>query len=305
MKKLFLILLSLISLSSLGQKQNNKEAFKRVNSVDLFYRSMGEGEPIIAVHGGPGLDEGYFHPSLDPLSVKYKLISYDQRGSGRSKGILDTARLTVDQYVEDIEGLRKSLGLKKMHLMGHSFGAFLSLLYASKYPDHLYSIILVGSGAKDTISFPKQNKTVEERTSKDDTDSINKMVAAGYFNTMEGRSKLFPILWKPYVHNKENASLIKTSICDSFLLVNSHVGKSLGKSALWSNLNERLIQLTIPVLIIHGDYDPVPLSAAETNHRVLKESKIVVLKDCGHFPFIERQEEFTKVVEDFLESIGN
>jgi proline iminopeptidase len=85
MKKLFLILLSLISLSSLGQKQNNKEAFKRVNSVDLFYRSMGEGEPIIAVHGGPGLDEGYFHPSLDPLSVKYKLISYDQRGSGRSK----------------------------------------------------------------------------------------------------------------------------------------------------------------------------------------------------------------------------
>ena len=87
--------------------------------------------------------------------------------------------------------------------------------------------------------------------------------------------------------------------------MNSHVGKSLGKSALWSNLNERLIQLTIPVLIIHGDYDPVPLSAAETNHRVLKESKIVVLKDCGHFPFIERQEEFTKVVEDFLESIGN
>jgi hypothetical protein len=67
---------------------------------------------------------------------------------------------------------------------------------------------------------------VKERTSKDDTDSINKMVAEGYFNTKEGRSKLFPILWKPYVYHKGNAALIKTSICDSFLLVNSHVGRA-------------------------------------------------------------------------------
>ena len=91
------------------------------------------------VHGGPGLDESYFHPGIDPLSAKYKLISYDQRGSGRSQGTLDTSMLTLDQYVEDIEGLRKSLQIEKMHLMGHSFGGLLSLLYASKYSENLLS----------------------------------------------------------------------------------------------------------------------------------------------------------------------
>lgn len=290
-------------LSATGQRPN-KEGFKQVNGAELYYRDMGSGEPIVLVHGGPGLDAGYFHPGVDSLSKKYRLISYDQRSTGRSKGPLDTTLLTVDQYIEDIEALRQALQIEKMHLMGHSFGGLLVLLYASKYPDHLYSLILVGSGAKNTISFPKQNKTVEERTSKEDKDSINKMVAAGYFNTKEGRSKLFPILWKPYVYNKGNAGLIETSICDSFLLVNSHVGKSLRKAALWSNLNDHLMQLTIPALIIHGDYDPVPLSAAQTNHTFLKHSQVVVLKNCGHFPFTEQQEMFTRAVETFLHSVN-
>jgi proline iminopeptidase len=304
MKKWLIPFVLFAYLSATGQHPN-KEGFKQVNGVELYYEDMGAGQPIVVVHGGPGLDAGYFLPGLDLLSKKYRLISYDQRGTGRSKGPLDTLMLTVDQYIEDIEGLRQAFQIEKMHLMGHSFGGLLALLYASKYPDHLYSLILVGSGAKDTISFPEQNRTVEKRTSKEDTDSINKMVAAGYFNTKEGRSKLFPILWKPYVYNKKYIASIKTSICDSFLLVNSRVGKSLERSNLWSNLNERLIKLKLPALIIHGDYDPVPLSAAETNRNILKRSQLVVLKNCGHFPFIEQQEIFTNTVDGFLRLISS
>jgi proline iminopeptidase len=65
------------------------------------------------------------------------------------------------------------------------------------------------------------------------------------------------------------------------------------------------MQLTIPALIIHGDYDPIPLSAAETNHKILKHSQLVVLKNCGHFPFIEQQELFTKTVYGFLKPISS
>jgi proline iminopeptidase len=283
----------------MGQ-HSNEEGFKHVNGVELYYKSLGEGEPILVVHGGPGLDEGYLHPGIDPLSKKYRIITYDQRGSGRSKGTLDTSMLTLDQYVEDIEGLRKTLGLKKIHLMGHSFGGLMSLLYACKYPEHLQSLILVGSGAKDSSLVAKVSKTVDERMTQADKDTVAKMTSAGYFNTMEGRSKLFPILWKPYVYDKEKIKLISTAINDSFLFISNHVRKTIATSSLYDKLNERLILLHIPALIIQGDYDPLPLSAAETNHRVLKGSQLVVLENCGHFPFLEQQEVFTKVVYDFL-----
>ncbi|HZF63816.1 MAG TPA: alpha/beta fold hydrolase [Chitinophagaceae bacterium] len=302
MKKLLFLILLFGYLASIGQ-HSGKEGFKKVNGVELYYKSMGEGEPIMVVHGGAGLDEGYFHPGIDPLSRKYRVITYDQRGSGRSKGTLDTARLSVDQYVEDIEGLRKSLGLKKIHLMGHSFGGLLSLLYATKYPENLQSLILVGAGgAKDSTTMPKTAKTVEERTTQADKDTVAKMTAAGYFNTWGGRSKLFPILWKPYVYDKEKIRLISTSINDSFLFIHKHVGKTFKTSVLFDKLNERLHLVNMPTLILHGDFDPLPLSTAELTHQLLKNSKLVILKNCGHFPFIEQQEMFIKVVNDFLHS---
>lgn len=306
MKKWLIPYFLFACLSATGQHPN-KEGFKQVNGVGLYYKDMGAGQPIIAVHGGPGLDAAYFHPGLDPLSKKYRLISYDQRGTGRSKGTLDTLMLTVDQYVEDIEGLRKSFQLKKIHLMGHSFGGLLALMYASKYPEQVMSLILIGSGAKgDTSSTASsQGKIVDERLSQADKDSVAKMISNHFFDTRIGRSKLFPILWKPYVYDKEKVKLISTSINDSFSFVNKYVGRSLGKSDLWSNLNKRLIQLNLPTLIIHGDYDPVPLSAAETNRNILKHSQLVVLKNCGHFPFIEQQELFTNSVVSFLKPISS
>jgi proline iminopeptidase len=304
MKKFLILLLLFIHLTSMGQ-DSAKEGFTQVNGVALYYSSMGEGEPIVVVHGGPGLDGGYFHPGIDPLSKKYRVITYDQRGSGHSKGTLDTARLSIDQYVEDIEGLRQSLGLKKIHLMGHSFGGLLALMYGSKYPEQVRSLILIGSGARGDTSATasSQGKTVEERTTQADKDTAAKMIAAGYFNTLEGRSKLFPILWKPYVYDKEKIRLISTSINDSFSFVNKYVGGSFKNSILFENLDKRLALAHIPTLIIHGDFDPVPMSAAETNHRILKGSRLVILKNCGHFPFIEQQEMFIKVVNDFLHSI--
>jgi len=287
MKKLLVLILLFVYLNSVGQN-SSKEGFTEVNGVELYYKSIGAGEPIVVVHGGPGLDEGYFHPGIDPLSKKYRVITYDQRGSGRSKGTLDTARLSLDQYVEDIEGLRKSLGLKKIHLMGHSFGGLLSLLYATKYPENLQSLILVDAGgAKDSTAMPTTAKTVEARTTQADKDTIARMTAAGYFNTLEGRSKLFPILWKPYVFDKEKIPSISTSINDSFSFIHKHIGKTFATSVLYDKLNERLHLVNMPTLILHGDYDPLPLSTAELTHQILKNSRLEVFKNCGHFPFIE------------------
>jgi proline iminopeptidase len=302
MKNLQHILFLFFYLPLIGQHRI-EEGYKQVNGVELYFRALGKGEPIIVLPGGPGLDASYLHPSLDPLSANFRLISYDPRSAGKSKGVMDTLRLTADQFVEDLEGLRQSFGINKMHLMGHSYGGLLAMLYASKYPQHLYSLTLISSGAADTSMARTQAKTADERLSLQDKEAVAKMTAAGYFNTDTGRIKLFNILWKPYVFDQQNVKLIKNAVGDNTFGIMKHVPKSTQGYILYDKLYQHLLSLSIPTLIIHGDYDPVPLAAAEKNYKSIKGSELVVLKDCGHFPFIEQQQKFMKIVLGFLQSL--
>jgi proline iminopeptidase len=302
MKILVHILFFFFYLTGIGQHRI-QQSYKQVNGVALYYTAMGMGEPIVVLPGGPGLDQSYLHPGLDPLSTKFRLISYDPRNTGKSKSVIDTLMLTAYQFVEDLEGLRKSFGINKMHLMGHSYGGLVAMLYATKYPDHLYSLTLISSGAADTSLSQAQAKTADERLSVQDKEAISKMTTSGYWDTDTGRTQLFNILWKPYVFDKQKVSLIKNAVGDNTFVIMSNVSKSTKGYFFYDKLYQNLPLLSIPTLIIHGDYDPVPLEAAEKNHQAIRGSRLVVLKNCGHFPFIEQKQVFTETVMDFLKSI--
>lgn len=98
-----------------------KEGFVSVEDGRLFYRAAGQGLPVIVVHGGPGLSQDYLLPQLYQLAENNRVIFYDQRGSCRSlETKVDEEHITIDQFVEDLETLRTSLGFDKFILMGHS-----------------------------------------------------------------------------------------------------------------------------------------------------------------------------------------
>ena len=80
---------------------------------------------------------------MDRLGAKRTLIMYDQRGSGRSEVVTDPKRLTAEDHVRDLEALRKHVGLRKMTLVGLSWGSGLAALYAAQYPDRVSRMILV------------------------------------------------------------------------------------------------------------------------------------------------------------------
>ncbi|MCH2449662.1 MAG: alpha/beta fold hydrolase [Gracilimonas sp.] len=101
-------------------KNNNEENFEKlipVNKTELFVKVVGEGEPMVVLHGGPGLSHDYFLPHLYPLAEEIKLVLFDQRGMGRSSVDLDSVSFSLDLLVEDIEALRKELDLGKIHLL--------------------------------------------------------------------------------------------------------------------------------------------------------------------------------------------
>ena len=108
----------------------------------------GSGEPAIVIHGGPLLDHGYLQPYLAPLGDELELIFYDQRLSGRSDGVVDSASVRLDTFVDDIEALREALGLERVHLIAHSWGGLLAMKYATAHPDRGKVVLLPGGSPR-------------------------------------------------------------------------------------------------------------------------------------------------------------
>lgn len=269
MKFFFYLILILLCFPLAGQHLI-EEGYKQVNGVELYYRAAGKGEPVVVLPGGPGLDASYLHPGVDPLNKRFRLITYDPRSTGKSKGDLDTLTLTAEQYVEDLEGMQQAMGIGKMHLMGHSYGGLLAMLYACRYPAYLSSLTLISSAAADTSLVRIQTEAADGRLSPEDKEALAKMTAAGYFSTEEGRIAIFNILWKPYLYDQKKVKLIKNAVGDNTFLVLKHVPQSTKGYAPYENLYQNLSSLSIPTLVVHGDYDPVPLDAAQKNHQAIR-----------------------------------
>ncbi|HXG69321.1 MAG TPA: alpha/beta hydrolase [Gemmatimonadaceae bacterium] len=114
--------------------------------MKLQYRLMGSGrDPVVLIHGGPGFTSDYLADDLAPLASTHSLFVYDQRGIGRSTLVIDSTALAVQRYVEDLEAIRKHLGLNQLTLLGHSWGAAPAALYAMQYPERVRRMILVGA----------------------------------------------------------------------------------------------------------------------------------------------------------------
>src|SRR4051812_19346031 len=97
----------------------------------LFVEDVGEGFPLVVLHGGPGLDHTMFRPWLDPLGDEFRLLYVDERGQGRSERT-DPETLTLDAFARDVDLLVAALGLERFALLGHSFGAIITTRHATE-----------------------------------------------------------------------------------------------------------------------------------------------------------------------------
>ena len=99
------------------------------DGVSLFVEELGDGLPLIVLHGGPGFDHSMFRPWLDPLADELRLLYVDERGQGRSDRV-DPATLSLEVFAHDVDLLADALGLDRFALLGHSFGAIIATAHA-------------------------------------------------------------------------------------------------------------------------------------------------------------------------------
>jgi proline iminopeptidase len=291
------------------------EGFVDANGVLLYYKTVGVGHPLMILHGGPGASHEYFLPYLLPLARNHKLIFVDERGSGRSEKLEEVKGYTIEAMAEDIEAVRKALGLGKVALLGHSYGGALAQAYALKYQANLDHLILCSTWH----STRQMNEVFRDMLAKMPVElrsRIQKMEAAGLYGKGKAyehgryRAEYMEAAWGegyfPYLYQRrpDPAYEPASSSGTSWDLYREMWG-STGEFVIDGNLKsveyaDRLPSLNVPTLITVGDHDECAPSLSREMQRLIPGSRLVVYPQSGHMTFVDQPGMFIRSVVEFL-----
>lgn len=261
-----------------------------------------DGIPVLFVHGGPGAGCGkYDRRFFDPET--YRIILFDQRGAGRSRPHAELENNTTQKLVEDIEVIRKTLGIDKWVLFGGSWGSTLSLVYAQTHPERVLGLILRGiflCRREDLLWFYQAGANrlfpdfwddfvaqIPEAERSDmigayyrqliGDNQIQQMTAAKIWSCWEGRTATL----KPC-----------QDVVDSF--TEPHRALSLARIEAHYFVNDAFLEHNqilrdahklagIPGVIVHGRYDVIcPLDNAYALHKAWPGSELQIIREAGH-----------------------
>ena len=314
------LLVSLAPASSLAQTSNVypiQQGYVDAHGMMIYYEIIGHGPPLMIVHGGPGASHDYFLPYLLALARQNRLIFIDERGSGRSEKLDDPIGYTVENMVEDVEAVRRELGLGKVSLLGHSYGGVLAQAYALKYQQNLTHLILASTFAS-TSALNEVFVQMKQKMPPDIRDHINKLEAQGLFGqgkpwersryTVEYMNAAWGDGYFPYLYQRHpdpNYDPVALGVA-SWDLYRKMWG-SHGEFVIDGNLKsveyvDKISTIKVPTLIIAGDHDECDPSLSRQMNSKIAGSKLVILPASGHMTFVDQPIQFTRAVEEFLQS---
>jgi proline iminopeptidase len=272
----------------------------RIRDASLYVKVMGQGYPILLMHGGPGLDHTSLLP-LQPLADQFTLIFYDHRCNGRSEGAA-VETMTWENLTADAEALRETLGFKQWAVLGHSFGGNVALEYALRYPQSLSRLILMDTTGDACWARENAPRLLARRGY-----SAAAVQAARRFFS----GQVTPREWVPTFMKFMSAYSYR-----NFLVDIAHVALSPGPSpkmrpepaifgfghllADWTVMH-RLGEIRVPTLVLAGRYDFLfpPEHEAILADRIAN-AQLEIIERAGHNPQMERTTEVVEVIQRFM-----
>jgi proline iminopeptidase len=279
------------------------KGYIQTNGIKTFYNIIGEGEPLIVVHGGPGMAHNYLIPKFKRLAKNHKVIFYDQRACGKTSGEENPNQITINNLVKDLEELRVTFGVDKMKLVGQSFGGLIALNYAIKYPQNLKSLIILESApASSEYEKEFENNILKRLTKKEKEKQSQLKKSDGFKNhDPETHIKYYLSLFITYFYDKTyHKELNFKYFTKEMLKKNAISDPMLEKYINKFDIHDRLRKIKCPTLIIHGKQDPIPYRAIERIHQCIAGSELILFEKCGHFAHIEKEEKYFSAIEKFL-----
>jgi proline iminopeptidase len=274
----------------------------------LHWRTVGEGTPVVVLHGGPDFDHTYLLPELDRLAEHARLVYYDQRGRGRSSG--EPNDVSIDSEVEDVDRVRRASGLDTVALLGHSWGGVLAMEYAVRHPERVSHLILANTAPASAADWRALREHFARIRAPEDVERMEaiRRSDASRAGDVEAEAEYNRLHFKRAVRDPE---LVEDVVAR--LLAHATPERVLAAREIEERLYDetwrgddydlvpRLVEVDLPTLVLHGRHDFIPFPLATRIADALPRGRAVVL-DCGHFSYLEEPEAFAAHVAAFLPS---
>jgi proline iminopeptidase len=279
-----------------------------VTADGLFCRDVGDGPPIVVLHGGPDFDHTYLLPELDLLAESFRLVYYDQRGRGRSAEGVRAEDVTIESELDDLDLVRRHFALEQVAVLGHSWGGVLAMEYAIRHPDRVSHLILLDTApasAGDWQSFreelgrrrPAADREAMEAIAATDAHQRGDLGAEAAYNRIHFRMTVR----RPELLDALVARLHSNGTEEGILLVrgiNQRLHDETARSAAW-DLFPALRRLDVPTLVLHAEHDFIPVELAARIADAVPGARLTVLPGCGHFTFLEAPEQVAEEIARF------
>ena len=266
-----------------------------INGAEIFFETIGEGPPVLVMHGGLGLDHTYLRPYFDALTDTHQVIYYDHFGNGRSTRPEDYAEMTFDRLASDAAGLLDHLGHETAVVIGHSYGGFVAQHFAITHPDRLSALALL-----NTVPAFDYAPTV-----------------SGTEEQMAAFGKLFS---QPMVSDEDLRETWNVIIPMYFADYDPEVGAALDAATTYSgdawnaaggllatfNTLEDLPAIAVPTLVVGGAEDRITLPGpgAERIAGLIPGAELEIFDSSAHYPFITEEDAVFARLDSWLAGLN-
>jgi 2-succinyl-6-hydroxy-2,4-cyclohexadiene-1-carboxylate synthase len=263
-----------------------------VKGIELHYRDVGEGFPVVLVHGFTGNSRNWAL-TIPALREEYRCISVDLRGHGLSAKPTEREDYTVEKMAGDVHALLDQLQIDECYLVGHSMGGMVSQQFVLDRPEIVRALVLVDTAAAVEDMAGYQDRFAErERLSRIAQESGMEAVFEEQLRLNPQRQQL-----------EANPDFIQTWR-EQFLMT-SPEAYMYGAHGMATRrpLTPELHRINVPTLIVCGVNDEPFLEPSRRMHEAIPNSELVMLEGAGHSPMFEAPLQFNEVLTGFLDRV--
>lgn len=284
-----------------------QEGHISVSGGKVWYKVVGKntkGVPVLVLHGGPGASYDYLEP-LAELADERPVVFYDQLGCGNSDKPEDTSLWTIERYVDELHLVRMALGLKKVHIIGQSWGTSLAVDYLlTKNPHGLVSLVLSGPLLSARCWIENQLAYIKELP-ENVRDVILESEEAGEFSSQAYQDAMMEYYKIHVCRLNPWPDCLNRCFEKLNFSIYSHMWGPSEFTVTGSLKNyervDRLKRISVPVLLTCGFYDEATPETTRYYQKNIPESEIYIFENASHEHHLEAFPEYLKIVRDFFD----
>lgn len=284
----FTLALLLLHINGNAQQMNDAMRYTNVNGISIAFQQAGQGPALVLLHGGANTNSRMWKKQVKSLSEAFTVIAWDAPGAGLSADPPETFKM--NDWADCLATFLESIGYKKAHILGLSWGSVLAQVFYQRYPNYVLSLILCDAytGWRSTLSDSVANQ---------------RLTAALHDITLP--PKEFASKYLPSMFSDSAPQEAKDELLDIMSSNFHRVGcRLIFTTMVEVDTKDLLAKIKVPTLLIWGEADKrSPLSVAHQFHDAIPNSKLEIILNAGHVSNMENPGQFNKVVRDFCLSV--